>query len=98
MKKISILLASCITALSVFAQYNNTQNNNSQYNNNIGSTVTITVNANRGRQVLVDGRNYSNKDNSVITNRDNSVVTNNVPVFITITDLRAGQHTLQLVS
>src|SRR5689334_20396845 len=78
MKKISIFLVSCITALSVFAQYTNR-----------GSTVTITVNGNRNRQVLVDGKDY--------TNSTNSVTTNNIPAPITITDLQAGQHTLQLV-
>jgi hypothetical protein len=80
MKKILIFLVNCITALSVFAQYNN--------NSNSGSTVTITVNGNKNRQLLVDGKNYSGNTTSVITN--------NAPATITITDLQTGQHTLQL--
>src|SRR6266478_2514484 len=52
MKKILTLLISCATALSVFAQYNN------------ASTVTITVNGNRSRQILVDGKSYSNNSNT----------------------------------
>jgi hypothetical protein len=83
MKKISIFLVSCITALSVFAQYNNS-----------AGTVTITVNGNKNRQVLVDGKNYSANDNSIITN--NPRASDNAPGFITIPDLPAGQHTLQL--
>lgn len=45
MKKVSLFLVSCLTALSVFAQYDE-------------STVTIKINGTRTQQVLVDGDVY----------------------------------------
>ncbi|MFI5128366.1 MAG: DUF4476 domain-containing protein [Chitinophagales bacterium] len=82
MKKILVFLVSCVTTLSVLAQYYS------------ASTVTITVNGNKNRQVLVDGKNYSATEPVI---NDNSVITGNPPVSITITDLQTGQHKLELV-
>ena len=51
-------------------------------------TVTITVNGNRNRQVLVDGRSFT---------VDNSTTSPTLKAPIIINDLQAGQHTLQIV-
>jgi Domain of unknown function (DUF4476) len=80
MKTLSILLVSFLTSLSVFAQ-------------NIVSTVTIQVNGNRNRQVIVDGKTYSMAD---YTNTSNGNSSTPVIDAVTITDLQPGQHTLQV--
>jgi Domain of unknown function (DUF4476) len=80
MKSVSIFFLSTLMALSVFAQ-------------NIASTVTIQVNGNRNRQVVVDGRSYSMSDYSNTSENNNNAVNN----AITITDLQPGQHSLQVL-
>jgi len=78
MKKISIFLVSCLLALSVGAQ------------NNM-PTLTVQVNGNRNKEILVDSRSYTVTINTDI----NSSTAPAVP--ITIYDLQPGQHTLQVV-
>ena len=51
-------------------------------------TVTITVNGNRNRQVLVDGRSFT---------VDNTTTSPTLKAPIIINDLQTGQHTLQIV-
>src|SRR5688572_25414686 len=51
-------------------------------------TVTITVNGNRNRQVLVDGRSFT---------VENSTTSTTLKVPIILNDLQTGQHTLQIV-
>lgn len=80
MKSVSIFFLSTLMALSVFAQ-------------NITSTVTIQVNGNRNRQVVVDGRSFSMSGYSNTSQNNNNAVNN----AITITDLQPGQHTLQVL-
>ena len=81
MKALSLFLLSTITTLSVFAQ-------------NVTNTVTIQVNGNRNRQVVVDGRAYAMSDYSNTANGNNANSVNNA---ITITDLSVGQHSLQVL-
>jgi hypothetical protein len=69
MKRIIGLVIGCFLAAASFAQYN---------------TVTIKVNGNKNRQIVLDGRTYS-LDN-INSNKS-----------ITITDLQPGQHTIQVV-
>jgi hypothetical protein len=62
----------------------------SLYAQNTGNTVTINLNSNRYQEILVDGKTYPVTNTSTTGNTAiNSVVT--------ITDLQAGQHELQLV-
>jgi len=78
MKKISIFLVTCLLGLSVGAQ-------------NSAPVLTIQVNGNRNKEVLVDGRSYA-----VTVNTDvNSNAATAVP--ITVYDLQPGSHTLQVV-
>lgn len=71
MKSLLILILSCLTALSVYAQ-----------------TVTITVNGNRNREVLVDGRSFT---------VENATTSTTLKAPIILNDLQTGQHTLQVV-
>lgn len=71
MKKILSAVIGCFIAVSSFAQYYN--------------TVTIKVNGNKNRQIVLDGRTYS---------VDNTSTNKNV---ITITDLQPGQHTIEVL-
>jgi len=80
MKKVSIFLVSCLMALSIGAQ------------NNAG-IVTIKIDGNRNKEVLVDGKSYAVSVNTDI----NSNTTTAVNMPITINDLQTGQHTLQVV-
>jgi hypothetical protein len=75
MKPLSIFIVSCFTALSIFAQ------------NNI--TVTVTLNGNLNREILIDGNSYLASDYA-----NTSAAGKNM---ITVTDLQPGQHTLQVV-
>ena len=76
MKAISIFIMSCFITLTLCAQTNS-------------NTVTITLNANRYQQVLVDGKEYAVTNSSTNTSGMNGVVT--------ITGLQPGQHTLEVV-
>jgi len=51
-------------------------------------TVTITVNGNRNREVLVDGRSFT---------VENTTTSTTLKAPIIINDLQTGQHTLQVV-
>jgi transcriptional regulator CtsR len=70
MKRITGLVIGCFLAAASFAQNN---------------TVTIKVNGNKNRQIILDGRTYS---------LDNLNANNN---SITVTDLQLGQHTIQVL-
>jgi len=72
MKSLYLLLISCGTALSVLAQ---------------NSTLTIQVNGNRNKQLMVDGKSYDLYNSSGTYKND--------PV--TITDLKTGTHKIQFV-
>ncbi|MEP6616194.1 MAG: DUF4476 domain-containing protein, partial [Ginsengibacter sp.] len=80
MKSLSIFLLVLGTSFSIFAQ-------------NVTNVVTIQVNGNRSRQIVVDGNTYSMTDNSNTSTSINGANTNN---RITITDLQPGQHTMQV--
>ncbi len=71
MKSLSTLIIGCAASLSVAAQ-------------NVSSIVTIKLNSNRNKEILVDGKSYSTPN----VNKLDSIV---------ITDLQPGQHTLQIV-
>jgi regulator of protease activity HflC (stomatin/prohibitin superfamily) len=75
MKPLSIFIVSCFTALSVFAQ------------NNI--TVTVTLNGNLNREILIDGNSYLASDYASTSEPGKNM--------ITVSDLTPGQHTLQVV-
>jgi hypothetical protein len=75
MKSLSILIISCLTALSVFAQ------------NNI--VVTVTLNGNQNKEVLIDGISYQASEYSNTSSANMNM--------ITVSNLSAGQHTLQVV-
>ena len=98
MKKLSIIIASVFSILSVSAQYNGEQNDrrdndhryhnrrNNNYNNNYNqSIVTLTLKGNSNEQVLIDGQSYSAR------NYGNNGT-------IQITNLQPGQHSLQVNS
>ncbi len=70
-----MLIVSCCTALTLAAQ------------NNI--TVTVTLNGNLNREILVDGNSYLVSDYA-----NTSPAGKNM---ITLSDLQPGQHTLQVV-
>ncbi len=75
MKSLSIFIVGCFTALSVFAQ------------NNI--TVTVTLNGNLNREILIDGNSYLASDYANTAEPGKNM--------ITVNDLAPGQHTLQVV-
>jgi hypothetical protein len=68
MKRIITLMIGCFIAAASWAQY---------------STVTIKVNGNKNRQVVLDGRSYPLDNTNSKT--------------ITITDLQPGQHSIQVL-
>lgn len=76
MKSLSLLIIGCTVAAGVFGQ-------------NVAGTVTININGNSNRQILVDGKNYLNNTNSVTSTIKNSA--------IVITDLQTGQHQLEVI-
>lgn len=75
MKPLSIFIISCLTAASAFAQSN--------------IIVTVTLNGNVNKEVLIDGNPYypTNYSNTSSNNQN----------MITVNNLAAGQHTLQVV-
>lgn len=75
MKALSIFIVSCFTAVSVFAQSN--------------IVVTVTLNGNLNREVLIDGTTYYPTDYTN-TNSNNKNM-------ITVNNLAPGQHRLQVV-
>jgi hypothetical protein len=72
MKVFLSLMISCFIALSSFAQY---------------SDVTLKVNGNKNRKVVLDGRTYTMTNTNAKANNKN----------ITITDLQPGKHTIQVL-
>src|SRR4051812_31740345 len=72
MKSLYLLLLSLVTALTVLAQT---------------GTLTIQVNGNRNKQLMVDGKSYD-LNNSTGTNKNDPV---------TISDLKTGTHKIQFV-
>src|SRR5687768_2904165 len=71
MKVFLSLMISCFIALSSFAQYND---------------VTLKVNGNKNRKVVLDGRTYTMTNTNAKANNKN----------IVITDLQPGKHTIQV--
>src|SRR5688572_12092707 len=74
MKALSIFIVSSLAALTVLAQT---------------STLTIEVNGNRNKEVLIDGISYG-------TVNTNAATTTSKNTF-TVTDIQPGQHTLTLI-
>jgi len=87
MKKVSIFLVSSLITLSIGAQ--DDLSRNAQGNS---PTLTIKVEGNRNKEVVIDGRSYTVSYNNDI-NSDAATV--NMP--ISISDLQTGQHTLRVV-
>jgi len=87
MKKVSIFLVSSLMALSIGAQ--DELSRNAQGNS---PTLTIKVEGNRNKEVVIDGRNYTVSFNNDI---NSGAATVNMP--ITISDLQPGQHSLRVV-
>ncbi len=72
MKILFSLLVGCFIAFSSFAQYNN---------------VTLKVNGNKNRKVVLDGKTYTMSNTNARANNKN----------VTIPNLEAGQHTIQVI-
>ena len=79
MKTISILLVSCFTTLSLWAQ--------------TGNTVTININSNRYQEVLVDGKSYPITTTSTTDMNGIVTVTDLQPGQHTLDVVRINQNT-----
>lgn len=99
MKRIFIVLASTLLAVSGFAQYGQRQNQQRQYGQQ-QSVQTVTINfADNGYgsnvyQVSIDGRNYSSgtSNNNGSWNKNANYTSSDM----VLNNIQAGQHTIQV--